>query len=669
MDDDDLGLLFLNKTIDQYDDLVGPHVWELTNTLGDTKEFSVAISCPSSVAPTLEPYICNHFRLESDECFYQQDVVIALDASSVLTTEQYETVRDALAASIHYLVPPNSNLAIVQTGQKLASEGTIVKNLNEDFPETEWVSTIQGMTQEFGVADEIAALQFVIDDVLSHSTYTHKHLIIISDGESPLEFTKNSTDCNLIGDLLDEDVSVNIFSHGPGNEFQWAYERDIVGQCDWSYRDFNQVQFFPDYATLNFNESLPVERECTQKSTPFDGGYSRINNTNNFVDFRGYTITLKNGKWVAENETVSSLTSNQTVSSDYPLDGFEWILRESNRDLANYHVSINCSEVEGCDGVTNSGKELDVCLYCGGDGTGCNRCDKLIERAVAECEDEVDDSKADISALNTILSQSALEVVSLEEKLNSCEEDADALTAQVTSLSNEVASLTNQVSNCGSGTTTTSAPPLRYEPSQCESGGWLYGKVTEGLSNVKLCVVTSQFNGVQEWVVEDNGILYPTCVAYSEDSEGACDSTDLLCARDTTYGFRGNQESAIELALTRSDYKHPQCPHMQDTCREWGNYWKEQLVNSGIREETADQMCFDNEGGLHIVTRDDGPMPICVGFSDDPKQHCPSVRSYICGTMVDNGYPAFGWPGSILRLVVTALQNPAEGFKHPSCPF
>jgi len=49
-----------------------------------------------------------------------------------------------------------------------------------------------------------------------------------------------------------------------------------------------------------------------------------------------------------------------------------------------------------------------------------------------------------------------------------------------------------------------------------ENGGWLYNNVvnqiTAEVSTVKMCVVTSVL-GTQEWVVEDNGQFYPTCVA------------------------------------------------------------------------------------------------------------------------------------------------------------
>ena len=45
-----------------------------------------------------------------------------------------------------------------------------------------------------------------------------------------------------------------------------------------------------------------------------------------------------------------------------------------------------------------------------------------------------------------------------------------------------------------------------------EQGGWLFDKVKGFFTEVQLCVATSE-SGAQEYVIEDDGVFYPTCVA------------------------------------------------------------------------------------------------------------------------------------------------------------
>lgn len=74
---------------------------------------------------------------------------------------------------------------------------------------------------------------------------------------------------------------------------------------------------------------------------------------------------------------------------------------------------------------------------------------------------------------------------------------------------------------------------------------------------------------------------------------------------------------------------------------------------------------------VRVITKD-AVVDTCVGYQFVSGQVdasvCPVDRDYICGTLVSNGRPVFGWPASQMQLVSNALDT--DGYVHPDCgPF
>ena len=40
--------------------------------------------------------------------------------------------------------------------------------------------------------------------------------------------------------------------------FQWAFERDLDHGCDWTWDQFAQLNFYPEYTDLDFSNATPI---------------------------------------------------------------------------------------------------------------------------------------------------------------------------------------------------------------------------------------------------------------------------------------------------------------------------------------------------------------------------------------------------------------------------
>lgn len=374
---------------------------------------------------------------------------------------------------------------------------------------------------------------------------------------------------------------------------------------------------------------------------------------------------------------------------------------------------VECEVCELC--TTPEVEECEVCEVCETCTCGETECDSFITAAEADCEvqveaaiascevcevcetcDEtacasfVEDAEAtcDQTVADAIAAEQATCDTSLSEASTSCQESLDVATSTCQDTIDFVQgncdaatdALQTQVDECEATLealtqTTTGAPEVqRFET--CETGGWQFGKAVTaleqaGYSDVDLCYAM-QDDGTYVYLIRDadDGLLYNTCIAYSEARLDYCDSSLYLCAgtEPNTYGYGNQQGANLARAMNRNDYKVDNCPDLAETCIPFDSWYQEKVMEiTGYDQHTANQLCYGKDTHNRFVTKD-GPRETCVGFGTY-QDMCPADRDFLCSITRD-GYPYYGYASHMAMSLGFALDPNNPNFPvHPACPF
>lgn len=211
------------------------------------------------------------------------------------------------------------------------------------------------------------------------------------------------------------------------------------------------------------------------------------------------------------------------------------------------------------------------------------------------------------------------------------------------------------------------AAPNSYE--NCvipEDGGWLYDGVIAAQDQSRVagfCVVSTSIDRVSEYVTYTDRKNYGTCVVYSEDSTFDCEPTDLICGGGKTYGWKSQQSATLSVAMRRNDFKHPNCPSIQDVCAPLSDWYQVSLQTAGISQHDIDNVCYGADGMVRFVEQDHY-IETCVGFDTDATKLCDDTKFVCSGT--EEGQSTFGYPSPIISNIAEALGE--SNRVHANCP-
>jgi len=201
---------------------------------------------------------------------------------------------------------------------------------------------------------------------------------------------------------------------------------------------------------------------------------------------------------------------------------------------------------------------------------------------------------------------------------------------------------------------------------------WGFYNVRDHFDEIELCVVKHD-DGSTEWaVVEDvDGVakVFPTCVAFSLDSNESTFCTDYICGGGTTHGFPANIKSKIQIILDsgRNNYQHFSCPTIQDFCETPPDWIKSLLLSEpGISQDDVDNICSGDDSVVRYVSKY-GARSTCTSYTNVGwEADCPTDRRYHCGNMVNaDGELYYGWPGQSWNMIEGAMSSPDK--IHPNC--
>lgn len=191
---------------------------------------------------------------------------------------------------------------------------------------------------------------------------------------------------------------------------------------------------------------------------------------------------------------------------------------------------------------------------------------------------------------------------------------------------------------------------------------WMFNTATATDVAKTFCVVGSEF------VVVEDGKTYPTCVQYNPSNSADCDQENLVCGEmnNDQQGWPNQVKAQLNVALQRADYKHHECPSIQDNCGKLSEYWRNLVRdNTVFTAEQSMNVCVGSNNMLRVVQQD-SYADTCVGFSESARAECPADRNYICAGN-NAGKLVYGWPGQIIATLGSALANAGENHRHPQC--
>jgi len=218
-------------------------------------------------------------------------------------------------------------------------------------------------------------------------------------------------------------------------------------------------------------------------------------------------------------------------------------------------------------------------------------------------------------------------------------------------------------------------PTMTYDSCESADGWWVSGTLN-GLAGydaetMSVCVSDGQY------MVEVDGKVYATCVAYGTPNQDTCTDASLVCpslpSDPNTFGWGGNQRSVLAAAMTRADFKHPECPTStcmsMDSMADSGSYWKDQVLSNpytAVTEAAVDNVCVTPDNEVMMITRE-GMCNTCLGWSSVATDIC-DTQKFICAGHSGQGEFTYGWPGQIARTLAVAVANEEGNYMHPQCP-
>jgi len=218
-------------------------------------------------------------------------------------------------------------------------------------------------------------------------------------------------------------------------------------------------------------------------------------------------------------------------------------------------------------------------------------------------------------------------------------------------------------------------PTMTFDSCESADGWWVAGTLN-GLAGydaetMTMCVSDGQY------MVEVDGKVYATCVAYGTPNQDTCGDESLVCpslpSDSNVFGWGGNQRSALAAAMSRADFKHPECPTStcvsMDSLADSGTYWKDQVLSNPyttVTEAAVDNVCVTPDNEVMMITRE-GMCNTCLGWSSVATDIC-DTQKFICAGHSGQGEFTYGWPGQIARTLAVAVANEEGNYMHPQCP-
>jgi len=245
------------------------------------------------------------------------------------------------------------------------------------------------------------------------------------------------------------------------------------------------------------------------------------------------------------------------------------------------------------------------------------------------------------------------------EEQTECVSNLEFCQAQVGSL---VSALTQEEYPAAQGTFTTCEPGLIQE-----MGVWWEERLSD-LSAYDLYVCNDI---IPYWaILMPDGTYRSTCVAFSNDLEGACPSDEIYCSLlldDVTpvYGYAGNILQALTQALETTTYTHPWCP--KGSCAPINDWLASQMELEGISSEEAGKICTYGESDkdqYYYIVDTDTVVNTCVVSGDTWDIECNADAGRVCAA-ISEGMNVVGWPRQQARFIAEALTMPS--FSHPQC--
>lgn len=193
------------------------------------------------------------------------------------------------------------------------------------------------------------------------------------------------------------------------------------------------------------------------------------------------------------------------------------------------------------------------------------------------------------------------------------------------------------------------------------TGDWMFNTATQTDVAKTFCVVNNEF------VVVENDRTYPTCVQYNPSNSADCDQDNFVCGEmvGDTQGWPNQVKGQLNVALQRADYKHHECPTIQDNCGKLSEYWRNFVRDNTVFSADESMNVCVGSNMLRVVQKEHY-ADTCVGFSEEAREDCPTDRSYICSGN-NAGSLVYGWPGQIIATLGAALSNAAGDYRHPQC--
>jgi hypothetical protein len=136
-----------------------------------------------------------------------------------------------------------------------------------------------------------------------------------------------------------------------------------------------------------------------------------------------------------------------------------------------------------------------------------------------------------------------------------------------------------------------------------------------------------------QYYINDGGAtFYPTCVAFSEVDDAACDYLSFVCGAciGTQYGTIADQGKLLAQAMAEQDYYHPSCP--QQGCVTWDGY-----SPSGFEDKVEYTYCaYDGcyyMNGMETCVCDTNSVDVAgdledLWLNDFTLSQCPDPRSF-----------------------------------------